>query len=364
MKVSNLQIASRLLLLAYGVMSLFARPADGIFILCLLLAVSCAFGSPLPENRLWSSAIAAAFIVFSGFFPAGIPFFPLTLLEPFRRKSYLPAGIAAAVLALRFRGLLWLFYLSVGCLFSLLLGLCIAKLETQSLSLNDIRDSAAERRMNLERSNRALREQQDSEIYAATLRERNRIAREIHDNVGHILSRSILMTGALATVHQEESLTQPLEQLEAQLRQAMTSIRESVHDLHDESIDLEQSARLLIRDFNACPASLECSISHGIPRDVKYCFLAILKEALTNVAKHSNATQVEVQIMEHPALYQLLIRDNGTQIHTENLESSAGGMGLENMRQRVRALHGVISVDAANGFRIFISILKRRTACE
>ncbi len=48
----------------------------------------------------------------------------------------------------------------------------------------------------LSEKNKALLEKQDYEIYAATLRERNRIAREIHDNVGHVLSRSILMTAA------------------------------------------------------------------------------------------------------------------------------------------------------------------------
>ena len=49
-------------------------------------------------------------------------------------------------------------------------------------------------------------EKQDTEIYLATLKERNRIAREIHDNVGHMLSRSILMVGALKTVNQAENL--------------------------------------------------------------------------------------------------------------------------------------------------------------
>ena len=49
-------------------------------------------------------------------------------------------------------------------------------------------------------------EKQDYEIYLATLRERNRIAREIHDNVGHMLSRSILQMGALITIHKEEPL--------------------------------------------------------------------------------------------------------------------------------------------------------------
>ena len=58
----------------------------------------------------------------------------------------------------------------------------------------------------LQEKNKNLMEKQDYEIYLATLRERNRIAREIHDNVGHMLSRSILQMGALITIHKEEPL--------------------------------------------------------------------------------------------------------------------------------------------------------------
>ncbi len=54
-------------------------------------------------------------------------------------------------------------------------------------------DSSEERTLLLSQKNKALQEKQDYEIYNATLKERNRIAREIHDNVGHVLSRSILM---------------------------------------------------------------------------------------------------------------------------------------------------------------------------
>ena len=62
---------------------------------------------------------------------------------------------------------------------------------------------------------------QDYEIYAATLRERNRIAREIHDNVGHVLSRSILMTAACKTINKNDFLDPLLGNLEESLNGAM-----------------------------------------------------------------------------------------------------------------------------------------------
>ena len=68
----------------------------------------------------------------------------------------------------------------------------------------------------------------------ATLKERNRIAREIHDNVGHMLSRAILQMGALSTVYEEEPLHGQLLKVNDTLNLAMNNIRESVHDLHDD----------------------------------------------------------------------------------------------------------------------------------
>lgn len=104
-----------------------------------------------------------------------------------------------------------------------------------------LRDTSTELNLVLQEKNKNLMEKQDYEIYLATLRERNRIAREIHDNVGHMLSRSILQMGALITIHKEEPLHGQLAGVGETLNQAMNSIRESVHDLHDESIDLRQS---------------------------------------------------------------------------------------------------------------------------
>ena len=109
--------------------------------------------------------------------------------------------------------------------------------------LMKLRDDSTEKNLLLEEKNRMLAEKQDYEIYAATLKERNRIAREIHDNVGHLLSRSILITGTAKALNASDALSPVLDNLDHSLNQAMTSIRSSVHDLHDESLNLERSSR-------------------------------------------------------------------------------------------------------------------------
>ena len=84
------------------------------------------------------------------------------------------------------------------------------------------RDDGVEKNLLLREKNQSILKNQDYEIYTATLRERNRIAREIHDNVGHMLSRAILMVGAMKAVHGEGDLKGPLGQLNETLNAAMT----------------------------------------------------------------------------------------------------------------------------------------------
>jgi signal transduction histidine kinase len=90
----------------------------------------------------------------------------------------------------------------------------------------------------LEQKNKALMEKQDYEVRVATLRERNRIARDIHDHVGHLLTRAILQLGAIQTVSRGGPLHEPLSGLKQTLDDSMTEIRRSLHDLHDASVDL------------------------------------------------------------------------------------------------------------------------------
>lgn len=242
------------------------------------------------------------------------------------------------------------------------------------------RDDSRELTLMLEKKNQDLLEKQDTEVYLATLKERNRIAREIHDNVGHMLSRSILMVGALKAINQNENLKVPMEQLDQTLNEAMTNVRQSVHDLHDESVNLKEVMESLVAEFSFCPVQLTYDMGYDIPKEIKYSFIAITKEALNNVMRHSNADEVKILVREHPWLYQLIIEDNGTSEeriqpdgdreeyaaqesvgktgNDRNTESS--GIGIKNMKERVRMLGGNMQIQKENGFRIFITVPKQK----
>ncbi len=251
------------------------------------------------------------------------------------------------------------FFLLFGIALALLLQIRTDRYNRLHWKYQKTRDDDTEIQILLEEKNQSLRERQDSELYTATLRERNRIAREIHDNVGHMLTRSILMVGALKIVHKDPDLDQPLNQLEDTLNQAMNSIRQSVHDLHDSSVNLQDTLQTLIRDFTYCPVSLQYDMSPEVPREVKYSFIAIIKEALVNISRHSNATRADISALEHPGFYQLIISDNGC-IKDCKPKTESEGIGLANMESRVRSLNGMIQFQKKNGFRIYITVPKKK----
>lgn len=247
----------------------------------------------------------------------------------------------------------FVFIILIACT-SVLFHLIIAKNNNYTQELKYLRDTSKEHELLVEEKNRRLIEKQDAELYTATLKERNRIAREIHDNVGHMLTRSILQVGAIRTINNNELLSEPLEGLHETLNTAMTNIRSSVHDLHDESIDLKTAVGEIIEKTDKIKVKLDYGMSNHINKSVKYCFISIIKEAVNNTIKHSNASHIDIIMQEHPAFYQLVIHDNGTDISGTHSE----GIGLTNMRDRIKALNGNIKISTEKGFKISITILK------
>ena len=381
-----------ILLFLYSTLTFFYVPADQSLVFALLFAVilccitylcrirrtSCSRNS-LPVLKRSGNIIpvlAGSFVIFglcSLWFSDLLLFFPLLLYQTLSAELF---PLAVAELPLwgflvfqinRFPAVLCLLGI-FGFILSFFLWLYAGKYQTLYQDFHQIRDDSEEHALLLSEKNKALLEKQDYEIYAATLRERNRIAREIHDNVGHVLSRSILMTAACKTINKNDALDPLLGNLEESLNGAMNSIRSSVHDLHDDAVDLEDAIKGLVKDFTFCPVNLTYDMSRQIPREVKYSLISITKEGLSNVMRHSNADSVNILLREHPALYQLCIEDNGTpgngipDIQTEadiNKEkSTSGGMGLSNIQDRAKALGGTVQITQENGFRIFVTIPK------
>lgn len=350
------QTACRLILILYCLCATFFINTDASFVIAFFLAFFLSCSAFYFRSKRYALFICAAYLAGGLFFPSLLVFIPPVMFEVIFYTNY-PLLLLAAAGCFRFYNLFpsSLFLLTVfGCLFSFLLACQSRTYEILIREYQKSRDDSTELNLLLRDRNKTLLEKQNYEIYTATLKERNRIAREIHDNVGHMLSRSILMVGAIKTVMKEEYLKTPLLQLDHTLNEAMDSVRKSVHDLHDDSIDLKETIESLISSFDSCHISFTCDMSRDVPREIKYTFISITKEALSNIMKHSNATQASITMREHPGLYQLIIKDNGTK------KSSAheSGIGLVNMQDRVSTLNGTIQFQSDEGFRIFITVPK------
>ena len=236
-----------------------------------------------------------------------------------------------------------------GAAIAVLLYFLVSRIEDAVEKYHVLRDELAEKNMMLVSQNKRLKEAQNNEVHLATLKERNRIAREIHDNVGHMLTRSLLQSGALMIANKDENLKEPLEGLNSTLDQAMTSIRESVHDLHDESIDLQAVIGENLKTAeNRFTTSFNYEIKDGLPTSVKLCFAGIVKEAVSNAVRHSNGDALSVTVKEKPGVYELTVSDNGK---TDEIHQT--GIGLANMRERVEQVHGNITFEAKEtGFTV------------
>lgn len=355
-------------------MFIFSNPLDklAIFICCLVVylcqadigigvgtvLVGIIFSGLLSyfdDGRL-KTILTAGFSILSCFMPALTFFLPLIAYDMLFYK-YQYVNLSAVIpLLLFFRSASVQIASIVTVL--LLLGILVRyRAESHArlyLKYNELSDTTREMTLQLKKQNRELIEKQDNERNLAALNERNRIAREIHDNVGHLLSSAILQAGALLTINRDEKVGENLKTLKDTLSQAMNNIRTSVHELYDESIDLNSQIENLVRQFTFCEISYDFHISGNPGKKLKYAFISIVKEALSNIMKHSNATRASVSIREHPAFYQLIVRDNG-KVKSYSMDD---GLGLKNIIERVHSFNGYVNIITEKGFEIFITIPK------
>ncbi|MBR1822919.1 MAG: sensor histidine kinase [Ruminococcus sp.] len=338
-------------LLSFGLSDSFAAP-----VVAALISVGASALVQLFSGTNAAVGILLLSSAMCGVFPAFFCAFPLMLYDALCEKKKWAVLPAAAVLLNMDRFSPYQFIITAtGTLITIIMYQRINGLETSLNRITQLRDKVTEQNMVLSQRNHTLAEAQDNEIRIATLKERNRIAREIHDNVGHMLTRSLLQAGALMIINKDENLKEPLSGLKDTLDSAMTSIRESVHDLHDDSVDLrkviEESIAAVDERFTV---KLDYDISDNISGKLKLCFAGIVKEGLSNAVKHSNGDRISILLREHPAFYQLMIEDNG-----KCGEIRESGIGLQNMKDRAASVNGNISfTPSEKGFRIFMSTPK------
>ena len=323
--------------------------------------------------RRAGEAASYAYIMVTVFVPSFVPFAPLALYDIARRvrREHVWVALGAGAIfvcalvayahagALPTRALLLTAILSVA---ATLLSLRTAQLEREQERMRRTRDELQERALALEARNRDLADRQDYEVELATLAERARIAREIHDNVGHQLTRASLQTEALRVVHANEpGVAADFADVKRTVDEALQLVRSSVHALNDNAANLSVQLERIVegaRSDGGPQIELEVLAEHA-PANVANCFAAVLREALSNAIRHACAQTVTVRCMEHPSFYQLIVTDDGAGGAQASGRNVTGGMGLGSMRERVEALGGTFTAGpraGAGGWRVFATV--------
>lgn len=194
-------------------------------------------------------------------------------------------------------------------------------------------------------ANRRLRQYALAIENQATLQERSRIAREIHDSVGHYLTaQSIQLENTEFFISQDpQKATYHLQKARQLGKEALQNVRIAVATLRNNPLktrSLDSSLQQLMAEFKRnANIEIEADISLETPLspEMSLVLYRIIQEALTNIAKHSRATRVSLILKETRQIVRLTIVDNGRGFDPRE---NTTGFGLQSMAERAEALNG------------------------
>ena len=322
-------------------------------ILMFLISISISFFCMFMESKKITAVLTSLFFVAGLFFGNLVFFVPLMIMNLVYHKLYIIIALMVIQIFLRDNFYIIILLATASGISQYLYDKVVILTEEKKA----LRDSTKEEQIQLISQNKFLTDKVSTDIHLARLKERNRISRDIHDNVGHLLTRSLLQLAAI-NITKKDPL---INELQDTINQAMTTIRDSVHNLHDQSLDLKTSV-LSILEGLSIDTHLDYDMDLNLDTKIVYGFLAIIKEATTNITKYSNATGVNITLREHPSFFQLLIADNGTNINENELNKK--GLGIYSMENRAEELGGYFNIRFEKGCKIFVSVPKKVSVSE
>lgn len=217
----------------------------------------------------------------------------------------------------------------------------------------------------LEVSHRQLQSYAEKVAELATMEERNRLARDIHDSLGHYLTViNVQLEKAMAFRDRSpQEANQAVRDAKRLASEALQDIRRSVGTLRSsrEPFSLVRALTGLADNLRSSKFSIELEIE-GCEEDFSQQSLMTLhraaQEGLTNIQKHALANHVLMSLKFYGQAASLLIADNGRGFDIGIMDKDEAHYGLKGVRERLELIHGTMELESApgKGTRLFITV--------
>jgi signal transduction histidine kinase len=214
----------------------------------------------------------------------------------------------------------------------------------------------------LSEANRKLREYAVEVEELATVRERNRLAREIHDSLGHYLTVvNVQIEAARAVMDRDRNRTlDALQKAQSLTHEGLQEIRRSVASLRSSPLDnasLSDVLRAAVLESQTNGIATEMQVlgeARSLSRQTELTLYRAAQEGITNVRKHAKAGHVSLVLdFRDAAKVKLCVKDDGV-----GAENATGGFGLLGLRERAQLLAGEVRVQTSpgNGFTLEVEV--------
>lgn len=226
--------------------------------------------------------------------------------------------------------------------------------------INDLNERLNDANAELKIANIELENYAKESEKIAQTRERNRLAREIHDTLGHTLTGIIAgLDAAIAILPiSVEQTNKQLDMIRDVARRGMTDVRRSVNALRPDVLereDLLEAINHTISDMSAA-SNVKIAFNNTIDQlrfseDEEEIIYRIIQESVTNSIRHGKATEITIDLKKEYSLVTISITDNGK--GSDNIKY---GFGLTHMKERLDMLRGELYVESKNGFSVVAKI--------
>lgn len=238
---------------------------------------------------------------------------------------------------------------ATGVLF--LLGMVIAVASTTYLA--KLERVSARQKVRAERAEYELR-RLSNQLVRVQEEERRTISRELHDEVGQILTGLRMELGGLWRGEADSRFRERLDSLKHLAEESLRGVRDLALLLRPSMLDdlgLGPALRWQAKEFSrrsGIPVSvdIEGHFDH-LPENYRICLYRTIQEALTNCIKHAEASRVTVTVKQEGDLVSASVQDNGKGFDAPHLRTD--GLGLVGMEERVRALEGRLTITSQSG---------------